>query len=134
MGPVPLGDETDPMEEVPEKRVRGGVECDDELRGLSQEEFERICREVDTEMEFVTVYLARPLRTRTSVEVTSSAQELILRLKSESLYVSRVHSLIATGLGSYEFNLFGDGCLNAVCWLPTRRTSAPSRTDELKLL
>ncbi|CAE7397111.1 Wdr16, partial [Symbiodinium necroappetens] len=92
VGPVPLGDETDPMEEVPEKRVRGGVECDDELRGLSQEEFERICREVDTEMEFVTVYLARPLRTRTSVEVTSSAQELILRLKSEGLYVSRVHS------------------------------------------
>ena len=92
VGPVLLDDEPDPMEESPERRERGGVEDGDELRGLSQEEFERIYREVGTEMEFVTVYLVRPMRTRTSAEVTAAVQELILRLKSEGLHVSRVHS------------------------------------------
>ena len=92
VGPVPLEDEQDPMEESLERHVRGGVEGGDDLRGLSQEEFERIFNEVGAEMEFVTVYLVRPLRTRTSAEVTAATQELILRLKSEGLQVSRVHS------------------------------------------
>ena len=82
----------DPMEEIPEKCVRGLPTDGDELRGLSQEEFTRIFNEVGKELDYDTVYVVRPLRTRTASEVTAAAQELVLKLRSEGLHVSRVHS------------------------------------------
>ncbi|CAE7746100.1 RE1 [Symbiodinium necroappetens] len=62
------------------------------LRGLSQEEFERIYNEVGVELVYDTIYVVRPLRTRTAVEVTAAAQELFLKLRAEGLHVSRVHA------------------------------------------
>ncbi|CAE7274707.1 unnamed protein product, partial [Symbiodinium sp. CCMP2456] len=82
----------DPMEETPEKRTRGPPVDDDGLRGLSQEEFSRIFNEVGKELDYDTVYVVRPLRTRTSSEVTAAAQELVLKLRAEGCHVSRVHT------------------------------------------
>ncbi|CAE7227836.1 GIP [Symbiodinium sp. CCMP2456] len=82
----------DPMEEIPEGRVKGPPVDGDELRGLSQEEFNRIFNEVGKELDYDTVYVARPLRTRTASEVTAAAQELVLKLGAEGCHVSRVHT------------------------------------------
>ena len=86
-------DDPHPMEEMPEKRARD-VPNDDawELRGLSQEEFNRIFDEVGPELDYSTVYVVRPLTTRTSSEVTTAVQELVLKLRAEGLHISRVHS------------------------------------------
>ena len=83
----------DPMEEMPERRGRH-VPLDDDYRarGLSQEEFTRIYNEVGVELSYDTIYLVRPLRTRTAVEVTAAVQELALKLKAEGLHISRVHA------------------------------------------
>ena len=88
-----VDDGPDPMEEVPERR--GSCIRDDDCdvrRGLSQEEFERIYNEVGVELVYDTIYVVRPLRTRTAVEVTAAAQELFLKLRAEGLHVSRVHA------------------------------------------
>ena len=88
-----VDDGPDPMEEISEKR--GSCISDDDCdvrRGLSQEEFERIYNEVGVELVYDTIYVVRPLRTRTAVEVTAAAQELFLKLRAEGLHVSRVHA------------------------------------------
>ena len=88
-----LGVEFDPMEIVREMRSKSPAEEDPgALRGLSQEEFERIFNEVGYELSYDTVYVVRPLRTRTGKEVTAAVQEAVLRLKSEGLHISRVHA------------------------------------------
>ena len=81
------------FEEAP-VRKRASVSNEDvsTVKGLSQEEFKRIYDEVGPELEFETVYVVRPLRTRTATEVTAAAQELVLKLRMEGLHVSRVHS------------------------------------------
>ena len=83
----------DIFEEAP-VRKRASVSNEDvsTVKGLSQEEFKRIYDEVGPELEFETVYVVRPLRTRTASEVTAAAQELVLKLRMEGLHVSRVHS------------------------------------------
>ena len=62
------------------------------MRGLSQEEFEKIFHEVGDGFEFDTFYVSRPLRSRTSSEVCAAVQELVLSLKAEGLHISRVHA------------------------------------------
>ncbi|CAE7232960.1 TY2B-DR3 [Symbiodinium microadriaticum] len=93
VGDMKFGEDWDPMEEVPERRsYRGPREEECAKKGLSQEEFDRIYKEVDTNLDFDVVYVVRPLRTRTASEVTSAVQELVLRLRAEGLHVGRVHS------------------------------------------
>ena len=82
----------DPMEEVPEPRGVRKQHEGDHLRGLSEEEFKRLFDEVGYAMDFQTIYLVHPLRTRTAGEVTAAVQSLVLRLKAEGLYISRIHS------------------------------------------
>ena len=62
------------------------------IKGLTQEEFEKIFYEVGDGIEFDTFYVARPLRSRVSSEVCSAVQELFLTLKAEGLPISRVHA------------------------------------------
>ena len=83
-------DEGDLFEEEPEDEFPDFEESD--LRGLSQEEFEKIFREVGDGLEFDTFYVSRPLRSRTSSEVYSAVQELFLTLKAEGLPIARVHA------------------------------------------
>ena len=83
-------DEGDPFEEEPEDEFPDFEESD--LRGLSQEEFEKIFHEVGDGFEFDTFYVSRPLRSRTSSEVCAAVQELVLTLKAEGLHISRVHA------------------------------------------
>ncbi|CAE7769634.1 GIP [Symbiodinium sp. CCMP2592] len=86
-------DDPHPMQEAPEGRVREVPDDDtSELRGLSQEEFERIYDEVGQELDYETVYVVRPMRTRTAAEVMAAVQELVLKLRAEGLHISRVHS------------------------------------------
>ncbi|CAE7281567.1 GIP [Symbiodinium sp. CCMP2592] len=81
-----------PMEEVPERRSRGPAAGEEGVRGLSEEEFQRIFDEVGYEMDFQTVYVVRPLRSRTAAEVTAAVQETVLKMKAEGLYISRIHA------------------------------------------
>ena len=93
IGEVFPGDSAgDPMEEVPEKRPQSRSRNDEHLRGLSEEEFKRLFDEVGLAMDFQTVYLVQPLRTRTASEVTAAVQQIVLRLKAEGLRVSRIHA------------------------------------------
>ena len=93
VGEAELEEDWDPMEEVPERRsYKGPREEECAKRGLSQEEFDRIYKEVDTNLDFDVVYVVRPLRTRTASEVTAAVQELVLKLRAEGLHVGRVHS------------------------------------------
>ena len=82
--------EGDPFEEYAEMVVDEGDDPD--LKGLSQEEFEKIFHEVGEGLEFDTFYVARPLRSRTSSEVYAAVQEVFLTLRAEGLPVSRVHA------------------------------------------
>ena len=54
--------------------------------------FQRLFDEVGQAMDFQTIYLVHPLRTRTAGEVTAAVQSLVLRLKAEGLYISRIHA------------------------------------------
>ncbi|CAE7607413.1 GIP, partial [Symbiodinium sp. CCMP2592] len=47
---------------------------------------------VGHELDFQTVYVVRPLRSRTSAEVTAAVQETVLKLKAEGLHISRIHA------------------------------------------
>ena len=84
------GDGDDPFEEEPEEETAEGDEPD--LKGLSQEEFEKIFHEVGNGFEFDTFYVSRPLRSRTSSEVYAAVQEMFLTLRAEGLHISRVHA------------------------------------------
>eukprot|EP00439_Symbiodinium_sp_Y106_P050041 s545_g6.t1 len=93
IGDVLLGDVLDdPMEEIPEDRGVRRRPDGDNLRGLSEEEFKRLFDEVGYAMDFQTIYLVQPLRTRTAGEVTAAVQSLVLRLKAEGLYISQIHA------------------------------------------
>ncbi|CAE7212420.1 TY2B-DR3 [Symbiodinium microadriaticum] len=93
VGDVEFGEDWDPMEEDPERRsYKGPREDECAKKGLSQEEFDRIYKEVDTNLDFDVVYVVRPLRTRTASEETAAVRELVLRLRAEGLHVGRVHS------------------------------------------
>ncbi|CAE7828798.1 RE1 [Symbiodinium sp. CCMP2592] len=81
----------DPMEEVTERRGARKLP-EEECRGLSEEEFKRLFNEVGYAMDFQTVYVVQPLRTRTAGEVTAAVQSVVLRLKAEGLYISRIHA------------------------------------------
>ena len=82
--------EGDPFEEYAEAVVDEGDDLD--LKGLSQEEFEKIFHEVGEGLEFDTFYVARPLRSRTSSQFYAAVQEVFLTLRAEGLPVSRVHA------------------------------------------
>ena len=82
--------EGDLFEEYEEIVVDEGDQPD--LKGLSQEEFEKIFHEVGEGLEFDTFYVARPLRSRTSSEVYAAVQEVFLTLRAEGLPISRVHA------------------------------------------
>ena len=84
------GEGEDPFEEAEEEDFAGGGDPD--LKGLTQEEFEKIFHEAGDGIEFDTFYVARPLRSRVSSEVCSAVQELFLTLKAEGLPISRVHA------------------------------------------
>ena len=93
IGEVFPGDSAgDPMEEVPEKRVHNRLKSEECLRGLSEEEFKRLFDEVGAAMDFQTIYLVQPLRTRTAAEVTAAVQQTVLRLGAEGLRISRIHA------------------------------------------
>ncbi|CAE7610958.1 Lgr4 [Symbiodinium sp. CCMP2592] len=79
------------MEEITEKRAPRKYP-EGECRGLSEEEFKRLFDEVGHAMDFQTIYLVQPLTTRTAGEVTAAVQSLVLRLKAEGLYISRMHA------------------------------------------
>ena len=68
------------------------VDDAEDLKGLTQEEFERIFHEVGEEFDMDTFYISRPLRSRTSAEVHAAVQEVFLTLRAEGLHVARVHA------------------------------------------
>ena len=82
--------EDDLFEEYEEMAVDEGDQPD--LKGLSQEELEKIFHEVGEGLEFDTFYVARPMRSRTSSEVYAAVQEVFLTLRAEGLPISRVHA------------------------------------------
>ena len=65
---------------------------EDDLRGLTQEEFEKIFHEVGEEFDMETFYISRPLRSRTSAEVHAAVQEVFFTLRAEGLHIARVHA------------------------------------------
>ena len=90
VGPV-LAEEEDDIfvEDVEEIRSVGE---EDDLKGLTQEEFEKIFHEVGEEFDMDTFYISRPLRSRTSAEVHAAVQEVFLTLRAEGLHIARVHA------------------------------------------
>ena len=81
-----------PMEEMSEKRAPKASAGDEGIRGLSEEEFKRIFDEVGYELDFQTIYVVKPMRSRTAMEVTAAVQDTVLKLKAEGLSISRIHA------------------------------------------
>ncbi|OLP75490.1 Copia protein [Symbiodinium microadriaticum] len=61
-------------------------------KGMTQEEFETVFKEVQGITGYKVIYVSRPLRTRLSKEVLAAAQDIFLRLRAEGLPILRVHS------------------------------------------
>ena len=74
------------VEDIPSEVI------EDDLKGLTQEEFEKIFHEVGEEFDMDTFYISRPLRSRTSLEVHAAVQEVFLTLRAEGLHIARVHA------------------------------------------
>ena len=81
-------DELDPVEL--RKEPRGDSAGD--LKGLTEEEFEKIFSEVGKPYDVQVIYVSMPLRGRTSARVQSAVQEIFLKLRSEGLQITRVHA------------------------------------------
>ena len=62
------------------------------LKGMSKEEFRQVFSQVGGVDGYQVLYLASPLRTRTTRDVLSAAQDLYLRLRAHGCPVLRVHS------------------------------------------
>ena len=61
-------------------------------KGMTNEEFNEIFSQVGGVDGYQVIYLASPLRTRTTKDVLYAAQDLYLRLKAQGCPVARVHS------------------------------------------
>ena len=81
-------DELDPVELEKERPT----ESDMDLKGLTEEEFEKIFSEVGKPYDVQVIYVSMPLRGRTSARVQSAVQEVFLKLRSEGLQITRVHA------------------------------------------
>ena len=62
------------------------------LKGLTEEEFNKIFSEVGEPRDVKVLYYVLPLRRRTSAQVLATVQNMVLRLKSQGLPLQRVHS------------------------------------------
>ena len=61
-------------------------------KGMTEEDFKEIFRDVDGIVDYKVIYVSRPLRSRTTKDVLEAVQDLYLRLKAEGLPVLRVHA------------------------------------------
>ena len=72
--------------------TRADPEAEGLPKGLNEEEFARIFNEVDGHVEYKTIYIMRPLRSRTAREVAAAVQDMVLELRAEGLQISRMHA------------------------------------------
>ena len=81
---------------MPSMRVGKGESLppkgDPALKGLTEEEFNKIFSEVGEPRDVKVLYYVLPLRRRTSAQVLATVQNMVLRLKSQGLPLQRVHS------------------------------------------
>ena len=61
-------------------------------KGMTNEEFEAIFSQVGGVDGYQVIYLASPLRTRTTKDVLFAVQDMYLRLRAQGCQVARVHS------------------------------------------
>ena len=80
-----LFDEAEPQGLSPEEERRLP-------KGMTKEEFQEIFSQVDGVDGYQVIYLASPLRSRTTKDVLSAVQDLYLRLRAHGCPVLRVHS------------------------------------------
>ena len=64
----------------------------DQPKGMTDEEFHKVFKEVEDGLEYQTLYTMRPLRSRTTREVASAVQDMVLELRAEGLPVVRMHA------------------------------------------
>ena len=60
--------------------------------GMTEEEYKRVFFEVDGIEGYQVMYMAHPLRSRTTRDVLSAVQDVYLRLRAQGFPVSRVHA------------------------------------------
>ena len=87
----PVEDEWDELDTVELRKETCGDSAGD-LKGLTEEEFEKIFSEVGKPYDVQVIYVSMPLRGRTSARVQSAVQEVFLKLRSEGLQITRIHA------------------------------------------
>ncbi|CAE7236687.1 RE1, partial [Symbiodinium sp. KB8] len=93
IGVGPLRDWRD--EDLVEEQEPVGLTAEEEGRlpkGMTAEEFQQVFHQVGGVNGYRVIYVASPLRSRTTKDVLYAVQDLYLRLRAQGCHISRVHA------------------------------------------
>ena len=97
----------DPMnvecEEAPEKGEEVDLETEDEREESGPKTLDEEVGDLTKPVETRTIYLARPLRRKTTSAVLCASKEILLQLRQSGLHVGAVHTDRAREFGSKIF-------------------------------